>query len=191
MNERLKLRVPFVISRDDVEKAWLEQAIHMPAVSHAYNHLRGAAERATEQLNRALDIDVSSWFRQGWVAVGAVREAMQRSTAVSGPPIIVRLDRHTLTSTSALVLKTDVADRALPELKLTLKLEAYIAGATLAIKNGKIELLALGDAIVTLRLKYNNVQLNQHVTGVAGALRDPFKRQRVVSSPQSRVDTLA
>jgi hypothetical protein len=191
MNERLKLRVPFVISRDDVERAWLEQAIHIPAVASAYNYLRGVAARAAEQLNRALDIDVSRWFRQGWFAVGAVRDAIQRSTAVSGPPIIVRLDRHTLTSTSALALNADVADRTLPELRLTLKLEACIASATLAIKNGKIELLALGDAIVTLRLKYNDVQLNQHVTGVAGALRDPFKRQRVVSSPRIRVDTAA
>ena len=188
MNRSLKLSVPLVVARDDLERAWLEQAIHVPSVARSYNHLRAAAERAIAPLNQALDIDVFNWFTRGWIAVGAVRDAMQRSAAESGPPLIVGLDRHTVTSASSLVLQAELANSPLSELKLVMQLVARVASATLAVKDGRIELLALGEAIVTERLKYNNVVLNQHVTGVEGAPRDPFKRPRAIAAQKSRVD---
>ena len=190
MASHLKLRVPVHISSEDVEKAWLEQARRVPAVSRAYDDLRSAAAQAADRLNQALEIDMSDWFTRGWAAVGEVRDAIQRGLLSPGSPEIIRLDRHTLASTSYLALNTEVDRSALPELEFVLHLSARVPNATLAIKDGAIELLALGDVIVTARLVYDDVLLNQHVTSVEGAPRDPFKRHPPGSGRRSRTDQL-
>jgi hypothetical protein len=187
MNEVLRLRSPITVLPRDVEKAWLEQAKQVAAVSQVYDRLRSASDRAAAQLNEVLRIDVFEWFARGWRTVAAVRDALQLS-ATPRPPEIVALGRHTFGSTLRLALSAHMADRLVPELWLTLQLAASVASATLAIKSGRIELLALGDTSVTGKLKYDEVLLSEHLTRVEGAPRDPFKHRQVVSDSRARVD---
>ncbi|MBA3254644.1 MAG: hypothetical protein H0T67_10355, partial [Burkholderiaceae bacterium] len=125
---------------------------------------------------------------QGWGQVLAVRNAVQLSALIPGPPALVRLDQHTMTSTAYPVLKVRVADRALPELRLTLEIITGAQSATLAVREGRFELLALGNASVTARLRYKSVLLKEHVTAVEGAPRDPFRHERVASDQPVSVD---
>ena len=187
MRDRLTLDTPITVSGDDIEKAWAEQAKEVSAVSSVANLLRGVtAERAAAELNPTLDIDVFTWFARGWATVGAVRDAMQRSLLALDPPSIIQLDQHSLASTSHLVLNTEVPDIALPELILVMVFSASVASATLGIREGGIELLALGEATVDARLFYGDLLLKQHAASVGGAARDPFRQRRVAkSSPEA------
>jgi hypothetical protein len=189
MNKAIRLRAPIEVSSDDVEKAWLELAKDEPVASRAYEHLRGAAaERAAGELNQALDVNAFEMFAQGWAQVPAVRNAVQLSALKAGPPAIIRLDPHNIASTSYPVLNVHVAQDALPELKLTLEIMAAVQSATLAARDGRIELVALGKASVTARLKYKDALLKEHVTSVDGALRDPFRRRDVEADQRAGVD---
>jgi hypothetical protein len=187
MGSDVKLRAPIEVTGDDVERALFEQSLDEPAVARVFDRLRGAAsERAAEELNRALEVDIFEVLAQGWARVPAVRNAVQLSALVQGPPALVNLDRHDIASTSRVVLDSSVAQRALPPLKLTLEIVAGVQSATLAAREGRIELVALGDASIIARLKYRNVLLKEHATGISGAPRDPFKRQ--LSAPDRRAN---
>jgi hypothetical protein len=189
MNNSIKLRAPITISSDDIEKALLEHAKDEPAVARAYEYLGGStAECGADELNQALDIDAFELLAQGWAKVPAVRNAVQLSALMSGPPAIVRLDQHNIASTSYPVLHIDVAQDALPELKLTLQIIAGVQSATVAARDGRIELVALGKSSVIARLKYKNVLLKEHATSVEGALRDPFRRQDAETDQRAGVD---
>lgn len=186
MNNGIKLRAPIDVSSDDVEKALFEQAKDEPAIARAYEHLRGsAAKLAADELNQALDVDVFELLASGWAKVLAVRNAVQLSVLMPGPPAIIRLDQHNITSTSHLVLNINAAPGALPELKLTLEFIAGVQSASLAVQDGRIELVALGKASVIARLKYKGVLVKEHSTGVEGGLRDPFRPQRAAPDRQT------
>lgn len=179
MNNNIKLRAPLYVLSDDVEKAWFEQAKDEPVVAQAYDHLRGAAaKRAADELNQALDVDLFELLASGWANVPAVRNAVQLSVLMPGQPAIVRLEQHTITSTSYPVLNIKAAHSALPELKLTLEFIAGVQSATLAAQDGRIEVVALGKVSIIARLKYKSALVKEHSTSVEGALRDPFKPQR-------------
>lgn len=183
MNNDIKLRAPFEVSADDVEKAFALCGQHDAAVSRASEHLRGpAAQNAADELNRALDIDLTDVLAQGWAAAPAVRNAVQLSALMPGPPAIVRLDQHTVTSTSYPVLSIQSAQSPLAELRLTLQIIAGVQSATLAARDGGIELVALGKASVIARLMYDSSLIKEHATSVEGAARDPFRHQQ--SAPQ-------
>lgn len=185
----VKLRAKIEVSADDVEKALVEHAKDEPSVARVIEHLRGsAAKSAADELNQALDLNVFELLAQGWGQVLAVRNAVQLSALIPGPPALVRLDQHTMTSTAYPVLKVRVADRALPELGLTLEIITGAQSATLAVREGRFELLALGNASVTARLRYKSVLLKEHVTAVEGAPRDPFRHERVASDQPVSVD---
>ena len=189
MSSGIKLRTPISVSSDDVEKALFEHAKEEPAVARAYEHLCGpAAQRAADELNPALDVDAFDLLSRGWAAVPAVRNAVQLSALVPGPPTIVRLEQHTMTSTSPLVLDSQVADTALPPLKLVLQLIAGVQSATLAVREGRIEVVALGKASVIARLTYKNFLVKEHATSVEGAARDPFKHHRAATDQRADVD---
>ena len=125
---------------------------------------------------------------QAWARVPAVNTAVQLSALVQGPPALVNLDRHNIASTSRLVLDSSVAQRALPPLTLTLEIVADVQSATLAASEGRIEVVALGEASVIARLKYKGVLVKEHATGVSGAPRDPFKRGPSTPDRQVSVD---
>jgi hypothetical protein len=189
MGNDVKLRAPIEVTGDDVERALFEQSMDEPAVARVFDRLRGAAsERAAEELNRALEVDIFEVLAQGWARVPAVRNAVQLSALVQGPPALVNLDRHDIASTSRVVLDSSVAQSALPPLKLTLEIVAGVQSATLAARGGRIELVALGDASIIARLKYRSVLLKEHATGISGVSRDPFKRQSSVLDRQANVD---
>jgi hypothetical protein len=189
MGNDVKLRAPIEVTGDDVERALFEQSLDEPAVARVFDRLRGAAsERAAEELNRALEVDIFEVLAQGWARVPAVRNAVQLSALVQGPPALVNLDRHDIASTSRVVLDSSVAQSALPPLKLTLEIVAGVHSATLAAREGRIELVALGDASIIARLKYRSVLLKEHATGISGAPRDPFKRQPSAPDRQANVD---
>ncbi len=178
MRSDVKLRTPIEVSGDDVERALFEQSRVEPAVAQVLDRLRGdAAERAAEELNHALDLDICDVFAQGWARVPAVRNTVQLSALMQGPPERVNLDRHNIASTSRVVLDSSVAQSALPPLRLTLEIVADVQSATLAACAGRIELVALGEASIIVRLKYGSVLLKEHATGISGVPRDPFKRQ--------------
>ena len=86
------------------------------------------------------------------------------------------------------MLDSSVAQRALPPLTLTLEIVADVQSATLAASEGRIEVVALGEASVIARLKYKGVLVKEHATGVSGAPRDPFKRGPSAPDRQASVD---
>ncbi len=188
MNNGIKLRAPLEVSRDDVKKALFEHAQDEPMVARAAQHVQSAAAAAADELNRALDVDIFEMLAHGWAKVPAVRNAVQLSALVLGPPAIVNLDEHKIASTSRVVLDSSVAHNALPPLNLVLEIVAGVQSATLAARDGRVELVALGKASIIARLKYKNTLLKEHATGVEGGLRDPFKRQPSAPDPQAGVD---
>ena len=105
MSNDVKLRAPIEVTGDDVEKALFVQSLDEPAAARVLDRLRGAAaERAAEELNHALDIDIFEVLAQGWAKVPAVRNAVQLSAMTQGPPELVNLDQHDIASTSRVVL---------------------------------------------------------------------------------------
>lgn len=188
MNNDIKLRASIDVSSEDVEKALFEQAKEEPEVARAIDELRGGAQQAADQLNQALDIDVFDLLERGWIMAPAVRRAVQLSALTPSPPAIITLDAHSIRSTSSLVLHTDVEQRALPELEITLQLIAGVQSATLAARDGRIELVALGDTAVMARLTYKDLLLKERTTGVEGAPRDPFRRPQAAPEQQAGVD---
>ena len=189
MRNSITLRAPIEVTGDDVEKALFEQSLDEPAVARVFDRLRGAAsERAAEELNRVLEVDIFEVLAQGWVRVSAVSSAVQLSALMQAPPALVKLDRHNIASTSHVVLDSSVARGTLPPLELTLKIVAAVQSATLAAREGRIELVALGDASITARLTYRDVVLKEHATGISGVSRDPFKRQPSAPDGPTSVD---
>jgi len=189
MHNDVRLRAPIEVTGDDVEMALFVQSLDEPAAARVLDRLRGAAaERAAEELNHALDIDIFEMLTQAWARVPAVNTAVRLSALVQGPPALVNLDRHNIASTSRLVLDSSVAQRALPPLTLTLEVVADVQSATLAASEGRIEVVALGEASVIARLKYKGVLVKEHATGVSGAPRDPFKRGPSAPDRQASVD---
>ena len=185
----VKLREPLNVTGDDVERALFEQSMDELAVAHMFDQLRGAASvRAAEELNRALEVDIFEVLTEGWAKVPGVRNAIQLSALVKGPPALVNLDWHNIISKSNVVLDSSVAESALPPLNLTLELVASIQSAALAARDGRVELVALGDASIVARLRYKSVLLKEHATGISGAPRDPFKRQASAIDRQAGVD---
>ena len=189
MHNDVRLRAPIEVTGDDVEMALFVQSLDEPAAARVLDRLRGAAaERAAEELNHALDIDIFEMLAQAWARVPAVNTAVQLSALVQGPPALVNLGRHNIASTSRVVLDSTVAQRALPPLTLTLEILADVQSATLAASEGRIEVVALGEASVIARLKYKGVLVKEHATGVSGAPRDPFKRGPSAPDRQASVD---
>lgn len=178
MGNDVKLRASIEVTGDDVERALFAQSMDEPAVARVFDRLRGAAsERAAQELNRALEVDILEVLEQGWARVPAVRNAVQISALTQGPPALINLDQHDIASKSRLVLDSSVAHSALPPLELALEIVAGVQSATLAACDGRLELVALGDASITARLTYKNVVVKEHATGISGVARDPFKRQ--------------
>lgn len=189
MGNDIKLRDPLNVTGDDVERALFEQSMDELPVAHMFDRLRGvASERAAEELNRALEVDIFDVLSEGWTQVPAVRNAIQLSALVKGPPALINLDLHNIISKSRVVLDSIVVQTALPPLDLTLEIVASIQSAALAARDGHVELVALGDASVVARLKYKSVLLKEHATVVSGASRDPFKRQASLFDRQASVD---
>lgn len=189
MANDIKLRAPLQVTGDDVERALFEQSMEELTVARVFDRLRGVASgRAAEELNRALDVDIFEVLTEAWAKVPAVRNAVHLSALVKGPPALVNVDRHDISSNSRIVLDSSVGQSVLPPLNLTLEIVATIQSATLAAHSGRIELVALGDASIIARLRYGTVLLKEHATGIAGAPRDPFKRQASATDQPANVD---
>jgi hypothetical protein len=84
---------------------------------------------------------------------------------------------HSITSTSYLVLDTRVAGSSLPPLELALEIVADLQSATVAVSDGRIDLVALGEATVIARLTYKGVLVKEHATEISGTPRDPSEPQ--------------
>jgi len=178
MHSQVWLHTPIEVTGDDVEKALVEQCSDEAAIARVFEQLRGvAAEGAAEALNRALDIDVMDVLAQGWAQVPAVHTAVQLSALTQAPQTLVDLDRHSIVSTARVVLETRVAQRALPPLQLTLEISADVQSATLAAREGRIDLVALGQVAILAQLRYEDILVKEHVTGASRAPRDPFERR--------------
>ena len=189
MSSAIKLQTPITVSSADVERALIEQAKGAPKVARAQEQLRGErAQRAADELNRALDVDAFEMLSRGWALVTSVRSAVQLSAMMPGPPAIVRLEQHNVTSTSTLVLESNLGGTALPPLQLTLQLIAGVQGAALAVRNGRFELLALDKASLNARLMYKKFLVKEHSTNIEGAPRDPFRHQRTATDQRTDVD---
>ena len=189
MSKSIRFRAPMTVSIADMERALVEHTKDQPDAATVNESARGAiAEHAATQLNRALALNAFDVLALGWAKVPAVRNAVQLSVLKSGPPGIVRLDAHTITSSSTPVLQVQVAQDALPEVKLALEIVVGVQSATLAARDGRIELIALGRASVIARLKYKNMLLKEHATTVEGALKDPFRRDAPTTNGRAGVD---
>jgi len=189
MLEDLRLRTPIRLTGDDVEKALLAQSADESVAGQEMDRLHGAAaERAAEELNRALEVDIFDVLAHGWVKLPTVRSAVDLSKLTQGPPALVDLPRHTITSVSRLVLDSRVEQTALAPLTLTLEIVAEVQCATLSAREGRIEPLALGDVSVLVQLKYNSVVVKEHATDVRSAQRNPFKSPRTEPDAPASVD---
>jgi hypothetical protein len=189
MHSQARLNVPIEVTGDDVERALFEQSKDEPAVARVFEQLRGAAaERAANEVNRALAVDILDVLAQGWAQVPAVHTAVQLSALMRGPPALVNVDRHNIASTSLVVLDTSVAESALPPLELALEIVAEVQRATLTTRDGGIDLVALGDASVLARLKYKSVLVKEHATGISCIPRDPFKPRPSAPERPASVD---
>ena len=189
MSSAIKLRTRITVSSEDVKRALFEQAREEPEVARTHQQLREpSAQHAADELNRALDIDAFEMLARGWASVTSVRNAVQLSAMMPAPPAIVRLEQHNMTSTSTLVLESHAAGRALPPLRLTLQLIIGVQSATLAVRDGRFELVALEKASTIARLSYKKFLVKEHTTGIEGAARDPFRHQRTVADQKADVD---
>jgi hypothetical protein len=189
MHNQIRLHVPIEVTGDDVERAMFEQSKDEPAVARLLERLRGAAaERAADELNRALVIDIFDVLAQGWAQLPAVQRAVQLSALTRGPPTLVDVERHNVESTSLVVLDTGMTERALPPLELALEIVADVQSATLTARDGRIELVALGEASIRARLKYKGVLVKEHATGISCVPRDPFSPRPSAPERPASVD---
>ena len=189
MHEQISLHAPIEVSGDDVERALFEQSKDEFAVARIFERLRGAAaERAADELNRALDVDILDVLAQGWVQVPAMHRAVQLTALTRGPPVRVNVERHNIASTSHVVLDTRVAGSSLPPLELALEIVVDVQSATLAARDGRIDLVALGDATVLARLKYKSVLVKEHATRISGTPRDLSEPRPPASDRPASVD---
>jgi hypothetical protein len=117
-----------------------------------------------------------------------VRSQIQLDALLQGPPPLVNFGRHRIDSTSHVVLDSSVEQSALPPLKLALEVVADVGSATLVVREGRIELVALGEVSILARLRYESVLLKEHATSVWGVMRDPFRRQPSVADRETTVD---
>ena len=120
MANDIRLRAPLQVTGDDVERALFEQSMEELTVARVFDRLRGVASgRAAEELNRALDVDIFEVLTEGWAKVPAVRNAVHLSALVKGPPALVNVDRHDISSNSRIVLDSSVGQSVLPPLRRT------------------------------------------------------------------------
>jgi hypothetical protein len=189
MHNDVRLCAQIQVTGDDVERALFEQSRDELAVAREFDRLRGAAaERAAEALNHALEIDIFEVLADGWAKVPMVRSQIQLDALLQGPPPLVNFGRHRIDSTSHVVLDSSVEQSALPPLKLALEVVADVGSATLVVREGRIELVALGEVSILARLRYESVLLKEHATSVWGVMRDPFRRQPSVADRETTVD---
>jgi len=187
--EQVRLHAPIGVSSNDVERALFEQSKDESAVARVLERLRGAAaERAADELNRALDVDILDVLAQGWVQVPAMHRAVQLSALTRGPPVLVKVGRHNIASTSHIVLDASVAGSSLPPLELALEIVVDVQSATLAARDGRIDLVALGEATVLARLKYKSVLVKEHATEISGTPRDPSETRPPAPERPATVD---
>jgi hypothetical protein len=186
---QVSLHAPIEVSGDDVERALFEQSKDESAVARVFERLRGAAaERAADELNRALDVDILDVLAQGWVQVPAMHRAVELSALTRGPPVLLNVDQHNIASTSHLVLDTRVAGSSLPPLELALEIVVDVQSATLAARDGRIDLVALGEATVLARLKYKSVLVKEHATEISGTPPDPSETRPPAPERPAGVD---
>ena len=188
--EQVRLLAPIELSGDDIERALAEQSRDESAVARVFERLRGAAaESAAVELNRALNVDILDVLAQGWVQVPVMHGAVQLSAVTRGPPVLVKVDvPHSITSTSHLVLETREEGSALPLLELALEIVADVQSAALAARDGRIDLVALGEATVLARLKYKSVLVKEHATEITGTPRDPSEPRTPATERPASID---
>ncbi len=102
LHGRVRLHAPIEVGGEDVEKALFEQSKDESAVAPFFERFRGAAaERAANELNRALDVDMLDVLAQGWVQLPAMHRSVQLSALTRGPQVLINVERHTISSTFA------------------------------------------------------------------------------------------
>jgi len=189
MYRQVRLHTPIEITGADLERALAEQCKDEPAVARVFERLRGtAAERAAEELNRALDVDVFDLLARAWIQLPAVHRAVQLSALTREPSTLVNVDSHRIASTSRVVLDTSVAANALPPLELTLAIVADVRDVTIAARDGRIDLIALGQTSVLARLEYRTMLVAERSTGISGVSHDPFTPRSSASDRPASVD---
>ena len=133
-------------------------------------------------------MDILDVLAQGWVQVPAMHRAVQLSALTRGLPELVGVERHNIASTSHIVLDTRVAGSSLPPLELALEIVVDVQSATLAARDGRIDLVALGEATVLARLKYKSVLVKQHATEISSTTRHPSEIQPPAPERLASVD---
>lgn len=188
--EQVRLLAPIEVSGDCIEKALSERTRVDSGFAPVLERLRGAAvQRAAAELNRALDIDILDVLAQGWVQVPAMHDAVQLSAVTRGPPVLVDVDgRHTIASTLRIVLDTRSAGSPLPPLELLLELVADVQGATLAAREGGIDVVALGEATVLARLECGSALIKEHATEISCKPGEPSGCRPPVPERPASVD---
>jgi hypothetical protein len=118
-------------------------------------------EKALEQLHTALDMDVFAVLARGWCCA---RELGKFKDAEAYPPdriVTVHLGEHDL---PPLCLYPEVqvmfGPFEGPKLRFTLEFTVHIRSVALAIRGARITSVAAGDGLVSVQLKYGEVELH-------------------------------
>lgn len=158
MSEAMRLRDLIDVSADDVERAITGHGGTAPDVQGF------VASAAADQLNEALDQDITALLATGWAKVKDVKAAAARSRSAPGTTEVVRLGKHEQTSTHHPVLALMLGERKVAELEFTLELTATFKSVRLAISEGRIRSVAPGEASALARLKYKSLELKEKST---------------------------
>lgn len=189
-HQQASLFAPIEVGGNAIERAFYEQGKDDSNVARVFEQLCGdAAELAADELNRALDVDILDLLAQGWVQMPELHGAVQLSAVTRGPPVLVKIDvTHSITSTSLLVLETRMAGSSLPPLELALEIVADLHYATLAVDEGRIDLVTLGETAVFARLMYGDVPVHEHATAISATPRQPSAPRAQATERPSSID---
>lgn len=159
MNDQTRLCGLIEVKKADLEKALARKAEDDSEVAHALHYIGGlAASAATEEINRALDVDVYGLIAHAWSKVQAIRESAERSKREPGPSVVT-FGEHDFTYTCYPVLTFYLDETPLPELRLTLELVARFESVALSIVEGRLRSIAPGKASAIARLKYKETEI--------------------------------
>jgi hypothetical protein len=158
MSDAMKLRDLITVSEENVSDAVKQHGGSGPGVQGF------VASAAADQLNEALDQDITAVLATGWAKVKDVKAAAARSRAAPGTTEVVTLGKHEQTSTHHPVLSLMVGEQKVAELEFTLELTATFKSVKLAISDGRIRSIAPGEASALARLKYKSLKLKEKST---------------------------
>jgi len=161
----VSLRSLFEFSSGNVRTAFAERRPEDGApASTATTFSDFALERAKDQLNQAIDVDVFELFAGAWVKFKQVRDCANPATHPPGQDTIVTMHDVEVTSSNSPLLHTKIGEVPLPDLRFTLDLTAKFEAIQLVVRDAHVRAIKPGAASAIVKLKYGNTTLAEKAT---------------------------